>query len=153
DGRRRAEALRRRSDRAERAASPARGSVLRLSMAKVAFEHVEKTYPNGTRALIDCTLEIGDGELIVLVGPSGCGKSTLLRLLAGLESASGGTIRIGDRAVNDLTPQERNVAMVFQDYALYPHMTVRGNLEFPLRMRRMSREEMNRRVDWAADLL
>jgi multiple sugar transport system ATP-binding protein len=122
-------------------------------MAGVEFEHVDKVYPGGTRALTDCTLRIDDGELLVCVGPSGCGKSTLLRLLAGLEPATSGTIRIGDRVVNDLAPQERNVAMVFQDYALYPFMSVRRNLEFPLKMRKLSRDEMRRRVEWAAGLL
>jgi len=122
-------------------------------MASVAFDHVDKVYPNGTRALAECTLEIADGELLVCVGPSGCGKSTLLRLVAGLEGVTNGVIRIGERAVNDLPPQQRNVAMVFQDYALYPFMTVRRNLEFPLKMRSMRHEEMQRRVGWAAELL
>jgi len=122
-------------------------------MARVAFEHVEKVYPNGTRAVIDCNLAIDDGELMVLVGPSGCGKSTLLRMLAGLETVSTGTLRIGDRVVNDLSPQERNVAMVFQDYALYPFMTVRRNLEFPLKMRHMDRAAIAERVQWAAQVL
>jgi multiple sugar transport system ATP-binding protein len=122
-------------------------------MASVAFDHVDKVYPGGTHAVIDCTLHIDDGELVVFVGPSGCGKSTLLRLLAGLEEVSGGTLRIGDRVVNDRSPQDRNVAMVFQDYALYPFMTVRRNLEFPLKMRQLPRAEMQRRVDWAAGLL
>src|SRR5213594_3651412 len=122
-------------------------------MASVEFEHVDKIYPNGTRAVAEVTLRIEDGELMVVVGPSGCGKSTLLRLLAGLETVTRGTLRIGARVVNDLTPQERNVAMVFQDYALYPHRTVEGNLEFPLRMRRLPRDEIRRRVDWAANLL
>src|SRR4029450_13995311 len=122
-------------------------------MASVAFEHVDKTFPNGTTAVADINLAIDDGELVVLVGPSGCGKSTLLRMLAGLETISAGVIRIGDRVVNDLTPQERNVAMVFQDYALYPFMSVRKNLEFPLKMRRMARDEIARRIDWAAEVL
>jgi multiple sugar transport system ATP-binding protein len=122
-------------------------------MAAIAFEHVEKVYPNGTRALSDCNLSIGDGELMVVVGPSGCGKSTVLRLLAGLEAATRGVLRIGDRVVNDLSPQERNVAMVFQDYALYPYMTVRGNLEFPLKMRKTRRDETRRRIEWVAGLL
>ncbi len=122
-------------------------------MASVAFEHVDKVYPNGTHAVVDCTLQIADAELVVLVGPSGCGKSTLLRMLAGLESISGGAIRIGERVVNDLSPQERNIAMVFQDYALYPFMTVRKNLEFPLRMRRLARDEVARRTAWAAQVL
>jgi multiple sugar transport system ATP-binding protein len=122
-------------------------------MATVDFEHVDKAYASGSLAVSDCNLHIEDGELMVVVGPSGCGKSTLLRLLAGLEAVSRGTLRIGARVVNDLTPQERNVAMVFQDYALYPHRTVAGNLEFPLRMRRLARDEIRRRVDWAANLL
>jgi ABC-type sugar transport system ATPase subunit len=122
-------------------------------MASVRFEHVDKVYPNGLQALSDCNLEVADGELLVLVGPSGCGKSTLLRLLAGLESISRGTIRIGDRIANELSPQARNVAMVFQDYALYPHMTARANLEFPLKMRRMARAERSQRVEQVAALL
>jgi multiple sugar transport system ATP-binding protein len=122
-------------------------------MARLAFEHVEKVYPGGTRAIVDLSLEVADGELLVLVGPSGCGKSTLLRLVAGLESISGGTLRIGGRVANGLPPRERNVAMVFQDYALYPHKTVRGNLEFPLRMRGLARAEIERRVAWAAGIL
>lgn len=122
-------------------------------MASVAFEHLEKVYPNGHRALQDFTLEVGDGELVVLVGPSGCGKSTLLRVLAGLEEPSAGILRIGDRVVNHLSPQARNIAMVFQDYALYPTMTVRGNLEFPLRMRRLAKAEIERRVRWVVTML
>ncbi len=122
-------------------------------MATVDFERVEKVYPDGTRAISDCTLRIADGELLVCVGPSGCGKSTLLRLLAGLERVTRGTLRIGDRLVNDLAPQERNVAMVFQDYALYPFMSVRQNLEFPLKMRKLSPADIRRRVEWAAGLL
>jgi ABC-type sugar transport system ATPase subunit len=115
-------------------------------MARLALAHVGKVYANGTRALDDCTLEVADGELLVLVGPSGCGKSTVLRLVAGLEVATEGEIRIGDTLVNDLPPQARNVAMVFQDYALYPHMTVRQNLEFPLRMRGSARPDIDGRV-------
>ncbi len=122
-------------------------------MASVAFEHVSKRFPDGTSAVVDCTLQIADGELMVFVGPSGCGKSTLLRMLAGLETVTSGTVRIGDQVVNDLPPQQRNVAMVFQDYALYPHMSVRRNLEFPLRMRGLERAEIQRRVDWAAEIL
>ena len=122
-------------------------------MARVELEHVDKTFPDGTRAAADVTLQIADSELLVLVGPSGCGKSTVLRLVAGLETATAGTIRIGDRVVNDVRPQERNVAMVFQDYALYPHMTTRRNLEFPLRMRRLRRSEIDRSVTRVAGLL
>src|SRR5581483_11130097 len=103
-------------------------------MASVELEHVDKTYSGGTRGLVDVSLRIDDGEVVVVVGPSGCGKSTLLRIVAGLESLTAGTLRIGERVVNDLRPQNRNVAMVFQDYALYPYLTARGNLEFPLKM-------------------
>ena len=115
-------------------------------MARVALVHLAKVYPNGARGVDDVTLEAADGELLVLVGPSGCGKSTVLRLIAGLEEATSGEIRIGDTVVNDVPPQGRNVAMVFQDYALYPHMTVRRNLEFPLRMRNAARAEIGQRV-------
>jgi ABC-type sugar transport system ATPase subunit len=121
-------------------------------MASVSFEHVDKAYGD-TLALADCSLELADGELMVVVGPSGCGKSTLLRLVAGLEAVTRGTLRIGGHVANDLRPQERNVAMVFQDYALYPYLSARGNLEFPLRMRKMSREERRRQVDRVAALL
>src|SRR5205814_10496833 len=114
-------------------------------MASVAFEHVDKVFPDGTRALADCTLRIEDGELVVVVGPSGSGKSTLLRMVAGLEEITAGTVRIGERVVNALSPQERNVAMVFQDYAPYPYLSARGNLELPLRMRRLPRAEARRR--------
>jgi len=122
-------------------------------MARVAFEHVDKTFAGGARALVDFTLDVADGELVVLVGPSGCGKSTVLRLLAGLEEPTAGAIRIDGRVVNDLSPRERNVAMVFQDYALYPHMTVRENLEFPLRMRKQDAADRAKQVAWAAELL
>jgi ABC-type sugar transport system ATPase subunit len=122
-------------------------------MARVEFEHVDKVYPGGIRAVADWTLSVDDGELVVLVGPSGCGKSTALRLVAGLETVTAGTLRIGGRVVNDLGPQERNTAMVFQDYALYPHLSARGNLEFPLKMRRLPRAERQRRVDAVARLL
>ncbi len=122
-------------------------------MASVELVAVSKVFPDGTYGLRECSLSVDDGELLVVVGPSGCGKSTLLRLVAGLESITAGTLRIGDREVNDLSPQERNVAMVFQDYALYPFMTVRGNLEFPLRMRGLSRSAIDRQVNEAARLL
>jgi multiple sugar transport system ATP-binding protein len=119
-------------------------------MARIALEHVDKTYPNGYIAAHDLSLEIADGELLVLVGPSGSGKSTVLRMMAGLEQVTGGTIRIGDRDVTDLPPQQRDIAMVFQNYALYPHMTVRQNLGFGLMIRKQARDVVNRRVDAVA---
>lgn len=122
-------------------------------MGSVAVRGLSKIYPGGFAALSDLNLEIAEGELLVVVGPSGCGKSTLLRLLAGLDRPSGGSIRIGGTAVDALPPAERNVAMVFQDYALYPNMTVRGNLEFPLKMRRMAPAERKRRVERVAEML
>ena len=122
-------------------------------MAAVAFEAVEKVFPGGAVALRDFSLEVADGELLALVGPSGCGKSTVLRLLAGLETPTRGTIRIGGADVSALPPQARNVAMVFQDYALYPHLSVRENLAFPLRMRRAPAAERERRVARVAELL
>ncbi len=122
-------------------------------MATIDFEHIDKIYPGGTQAIFDYSLTVADGELVAFVGPSGCGKSTLLRLLAGLETATHGTLRIDGQAVNALPPQQRNVAMVFQDYALYPHMTVRRNLEFPLKMRDLPRADIDKQVNWVADLL
>lgn len=122
-------------------------------MASVRFENVGKIYPNGHEAIRGLDLQIADGELMVFVGPSGCGKSTLLRLLAGLEDISSGRILIGERVANALTPQERNIAMVFQDYALYPNMTVRGNLDFPLRMRKLNAAEIRKRSDRIAEML
>jgi ABC-type sugar transport system ATPase subunit len=122
-------------------------------MAPVVFETVSKVFPGGTTAVDALDLEIGDGELMVLVGPSGCGKSTALRMIAGLEGPTSGTIRIGERDMAGLSPGARDVAMVFQSYALYPHMTVRDNLAFPLRRRRMAREEIGRRVAATAEML
>ena len=119
-------------------------------MATVKFDRVFKVYANGQTAIKDLSLEIADGEFLVFVGPSGCGKSTALRMLAGLEDISAGKISIGDRVVNDQTPQQRNIAMVFQNYALYPHMTVRQNLEFPLRMMKRSKQQMAALVGEAA---
>jgi multiple sugar transport system ATP-binding protein len=121
-------------------------------MSDVTFEGVTKRY--GTASVIeDLNLHIDDHELMVLVGPSGCGKSTALRMIAGLEDVTGGTISIGGRIVNNLPPKDRDIAMVFQSYALYPHMSVRENLEFGLKMRHVERADMNRRVSSAAEIL
>src|SRR5262245_54779701 len=105
-------------------------------MAEVTFNEVDKVYDGGVQAVKDLSLEIHDGEFLVLVGPSGCGKTTALRMVAGLEEISDGTISIGGRVVNELTPKERDIAMVFQNYALYPHMSVAENIAFGLRLRR-----------------
>jgi ABC-type sugar transport system ATPase subunit len=121
-------------------------------MASVSFEHVRKDF--GTATVVqDFDLEVADGELVVLVGGSGCGKSTILRMLAGLESVTSGTVRIGEREVTHLAPRERDVAMVFQDYALYPHLTARGNISLGLRLRKLPKAEVERRVRWAAEIL
>jgi multiple sugar transport system ATP-binding protein len=122
-------------------------------MAEIAYEHVFKVFPDGTEAVHDLNLEIRDGELMVLVGPSGCGKTTALRMLAGLEEITEGEIRIGDRIVNDLTPRDRDIAMVFQSYALYPHMTVADNLAFGLKLRKLPKNEVKERVQRAARIL
>jgi multiple sugar transport system ATP-binding protein len=124
-----------------------------VSVAEITFDKVAKIYPDGTQAVHDLDLEIADGELMVLVGPSGCGKTTALRMLAGLEEISDGEIRIGDRVVNDLTPKDRDVAMVFQSYALYPHMTVHDNLAFGLKLRKTPKGEVEERVRRAANIL
>jgi multiple sugar transport system ATP-binding protein len=115
-------------------------------MAPVTLSHVAKVYPDGTEAVRELDLEIGDGELVVLVGPSGCGKTTALRMVAGLEEITHGEIRIGDQVINDLDPRERDVAMVFQTYALYPHMTVFENIAFPLKLARLPRAEREQKV-------
>ncbi len=115
-------------------------------MARVALSNVTKRFPGGTCALDDLSLEIPDGEFLILVGPSGCGKTTALRLIAGLEKATSGTITIGDTTVNGVSPRDRDIAMVFQNYALYPHMTVYRNLGFGLRERRTPKREVDRRV-------
>jgi len=122
-------------------------------LAEIAYDSVAKIYPDGTQAVRDLDLEIADGELMVLVGPSGCGKTTALRMLAGLEEISEGEIRIGDRIVNDLTPKDRDIAMVFQSYALYPHMTVEQNLAFGLKLRKLPKKEVQERVRRAARIL
>ena len=137
-------------------------------MADVSLKHIKKVYPNteskkkkkgepekktnlqiteeGVLAVQDFNLEISDREFIVLVGPSGCGKSTTLRMVAGLEDISGGELRIDGKLMNDVEPKDRDIAMVFQNYALYPHMTVRENMEFPLKLRKMPKEEMTARL-------
>ncbi len=122
-------------------------------MADVVFDEVDKVYPNGVQAVYDLSLEARDGEFLVLVGPSGCGKTTALRMVAGLEDISDGTVSIGGRVVNELTPKERDVAMVFQNYALYPHLTVADNIAFGLRLRRESKSVIEERVTWAAKML
>ena len=122
-------------------------------MAQVSFENISKVYPNGFKAVQPATFEIPDGELVVLVGPSGCGKSTLLRMVAGLEDISEGTLRIGPNVVNDVDPADRNIAMVFQNYALYPHMTVAKNMGYGLKNRGISKEEIARKVSDAARML
>jgi multiple sugar transport system ATP-binding protein len=122
-------------------------------MAEVAFNEVDKIYDNGVQAVFDLTLDIHDGEFLVLVGPSGCGKTTALRMVAGLESISDGTLSIGGRVVNDVTPKERDIAMVFQNYALYPHLSVAENIAFGLRLRKTDKSVINERVAWAATML
>ena len=122
-------------------------------MAEVTFKDVDKIYPGDVQAVKDLSLDIQDAEFLVLVGPSGCGKTTALRMVAGLEEISDGTISIGGRVVNDLTPKERDIAMVFQSYALYPHMSVRQNLGYGLKVRRMPKSEIRTRVDEIAELL
>jgi multiple sugar transport system ATP-binding protein len=122
-------------------------------MASIVLEDVGKDYPDGTRAVADVDLEIGDGEFLVLVGPSGCGKSTVLRMIAGLEDITHGKITIGDRVVNDVAPKDRDIAMVFQNYALYPHMSVFDNMAFGLKLRKMDSSEIEQRVEEAAGLL
>jgi multiple sugar transport system ATP-binding protein len=122
-------------------------------MAQIVLEEVDKVYPGGVKAVDALSLDIKDGEFMVLVGPSGCGKSTALRTIAGLEEISGGTIQIGDRVVNDLPPKDRDIAMVFQNYALYPHMTVEQNLAFGLQLRKTPKDEIRRRVTEAAKML
>jgi len=121
-------------------------------MAEVTIRELRKSY-GAVEVLHGVDVDIGDGQFVVLVGPSGCGKSTLLRMIAGLEGISSGTISIGDRVVNNLPPSERDIAMVFQNYALYPHKTVASNMAFSLRMRRMDKAEIKKRVDRAADIL
>lgn len=122
-------------------------------MASLSLRHIFKKYPGGVTAVSDFNLEIKDKEFIVLVGPSGCGKSTTLRMIAGLEEISEGELFIGDRLVNDVAPKDRNIAMVFQNYALYPHMTVAENMAFGLKLNKTPKDEIKRRVEEAARIL
>lgn len=122
-------------------------------MASVTLDRINKKYENGFHAVQDLSIDIADGEFIVLVGPSGCGKSTALRMVAGLEDISTGTLKIGDRVVNTLSPKDRDIAMVFQSYALYPHMSVGDNIAYGLHIRKMDKSEIQRRVKKAADML
>jgi multiple sugar transport system ATP-binding protein len=122
-------------------------------MAEIEFDDVTKRYPDGFEAVKHMDLEIHDGEFVILVGPSGCGKSTALRMIAGLEDISEGDLKIGGEVVNDLAPKDRDIAMVFQNYALYPHMSVRDNMGFALKLRKESSDEINRRVSEAAKIL
>src|SRR6202795_752272 len=122
-------------------------------MAAVTFDGITKTYPDGTTAVNDLDLEIADGEFMVLVGPSGCGKTTALRMVAGLEDISRGVLKIGDRTVNHVPSRDRDIAMVFQSYALYPHLTVYDNIAFGLRIKKLPKEEIDKRVQNAAKIL
>ena len=122
-------------------------------MGSITLTAIDKVYENGFHAVHKLSLDVADGEFLVLVGPSGCGKSTALRMIAGLESISSGELRIGDRVVNDLEPKDRDIAMVFQSYALYPHLTVRNNIAFALKLKKMPKAEINERVEKAAKIL
>ncbi|WP_281550266.1 ABC transporter ATP-binding protein [Murimonas intestini] len=122
-------------------------------MASLSLEHICKAYPNGFEAVKDFSLEIADKEFIIFVGPSGCGKSTTLRMIAGLEEITSGTLKIGDRVVNDVEPKDRDIAMVFQNYALYPHMTVYDNMAFGLKLRKVPKDQIDKMVKEAAKIL
>src|SRR5215213_1522797 len=122
-------------------------------MAVVAFDGVSKVYPDGTRAVSSMDLEVGDQEFVVLVGPSGCGKTTALRMVAGLEEISSGELRIGERVVNNVPSRDRDIAMVFQSYALYPHLTVYDNIAFGLKVKGTPKDEIQQRVKEAARVL
>ncbi len=122
-------------------------------MANVSLRHIYKIYDGGVTAVTDFNLEIEDKEFIILVGPSGCGKSTTLRMIAGLEDISKGELYIGDKLANDVAPKDRDIAMVFQNYALYPHMSVYDNMAFGLKLRKTPKEEIKRRVEEAARIL
>ena len=122
-------------------------------MGAIGLSGIRKVFPDGTVAVDDVDLEIADGEFVVFVGPSGCGKTTLLRLISGLESATAGQLRFDGQVINEISPRERNMAMVFQNYALYPHMTVRQNIAFALRVRKFRQAEIDERVNEAARIL
>ena len=122
-------------------------------MASLSLQHINKTYPNGFEAVKDFNLEIADKEFIIFVGPSGCGKSTTLRMIAGLEEISSGELKIDGRVVNDVEPKDRDIAMVFQNYALYPHMTVFDNMAFGLKLRKVPKDEIKKKVEEAAKIL
>ena len=122
-------------------------------MASLSLQHINKTYPNGFQAVKDFNLEIEDKEFIIFVGPSGCGKSRTLRMIAGLEEISGGTLKIGDKVMNDVEPKDRDIAMVFQNYALYPHMTVYDNMAFGLKLRKVPKDQIDKAVREAARIL
>ncbi|MHB2000094.1 MAG: ABC transporter ATP-binding protein, partial [Solirubrobacteraceae bacterium] len=122
-------------------------------MATITLEHVSKVYPNGAEAVTDLNLQVADGEFMILVGPSGCGKTTALRMVAGLEDITDGTIEVGGKVVNDLSPRDRDIAMVFQNYALYPHMTVAENIGFALSLRKLDKAQVNAKVREAAEIL
>src|ERR671919_36578 len=122
-------------------------------MAEIQLREVTKRYPDGTEAVKEMSLDIGDGEFMILVGPSGCGKSTALRMIAGLEDITEGELRIGETVVNQLAPKDRDIAMVFQNYALYPHMTVRDNMSFPLKLAKVPQAEIDKKVAEAAKIL
>src|ERR687895_2652791 len=122
-------------------------------MAVIEVDSVSKRFPDGTEAVHEADFTIEDGEFFILVGPSGCGKSTLLNMIVGLEDITDGTLKINDRVVNDVDPKDRNLAMVFQNYALYPHLSVRENMAFPLRLRKLPDAEITRRVEEAARIL
>jgi multiple sugar transport system ATP-binding protein len=122
-------------------------------MATVTLDHVNKVYSNGFHAVHDLSMDIGEGEFMVLVGPSGCGKTTALRMVAGLEEITDGTLSIGGKVVNDQTPKERDIAMVFQNYALYPHMTVAANIGFGLKLRKLPKDQIAAKVEETADIL
>src|ERR1700684_3587332 len=122
-------------------------------MAEIELDHITKRYDDGFEAVKDMNLDVADGEFMILVGPSGCGKSTALRMVAGLEDITAGELKIGGQVVNDKAPKDRDIAMVFQNYALYPHMTVRENMGLALKLAGTAQEEINQKVDEAARIL